>query len=512
MLFNSYEFIFLFLPLLILTISIIRKHEYGITICLIIFSSIFYAWWDIKYLLLMYFSIAVNYCIGKALFQFKAKMMLIIGISFNLLLLIIFKYSMLLINSSNQLFNLSFTIPHIILPLAISFYTFQQIAFLSDTYTGKLDEYPKPTVYCLFVIFFPQLIAGPIVHWKQVLHQYTNISKRLSWENLYIGILIFTIGLFKKVIIADTFAVHADNIFSVSDFSALTSHDAWAGTLCFGLQIYFDFSAYADMAIGLARMFGIELPINFMSPYKSRSIIEFWRRWHISLSRFLRDYLYVPLGGNRINWHRQMGNIMITMLIGGIWHGASWAFLMWGGIHGVFIVINHSWRKITQGSFKNITQTRLFSCISLLLTLLVVFLAWVPFRVNDPQQFLIIWTKILSFNDLLLLPEHYAEKLGSLSAAFESFGFQFVSREHFPITRIFAYCLLGFIAVLVLPNTAELFRPYLSGINQSNLKLYRYKFDNLVYTSPSVIFIAALTLVVCTLFLFRVIKFIYFQF
>ena len=263
MLFNSYEFIFLFLPLLLVTFTFISSNNDRIIYALILFSSAFYGWWDVKYLLLMYFSIAINYWLGKTLFINKKKSLLIIGISFNLLLLFIFKYLNLLIDTTNQLFSITLLSPQIILPLAISFYTFQQIAFLADIYSGRLDLFPKAKLYCLFVIFFPQLIAGPIVHWKQVFSQYSNITKRLSWENLYIGLLIFIVGLFKKVVIADTFAIHADNIFSVTEFNSLTSYDAWAGTLCYGLQIYFDFSAYADMAIRACSNVGNRIAYKF---------------------------------------------------------------------------------------------------------------------------------------------------------------------------------------------------------------------------------------------------------
>ena len=199
-------------------------------------------------------------------------------------------------------------------------------------------------------------------------------------------------------------------------------------------------------------MLGIELPINFMSPYKARSIIEFWQRWHITLSRFLKDYLYIPLGGNRTN--RQMINIMITMLIGGMWHGANWAFLLWGAIHGAMIVCNHMWRRIVLKKYPQLIQIKVYSAICLILTLFLVFLAWVPFRVNDPQQFLAIWSKMLSVSDLLVLPYHYEGKLGSVATQLENIGFAFTSIEQFPIARIFLYCFLGFATALLFPNTS----------------------------------------------------------
>ena len=512
MLFNSYEFIFVFLPILFVLICLTRNQHHRLISVIIFASSVFYAWWDIRYLCLMYFSIIVNFYLGKALFVRKLKPVLVLAIGFNLTLLVIFKYLMLLLSSANEFLNSGFHVPHIILPLAISFYTFQQIAFIVDTYRGNLIEYPSLKMYCLFVMFFPQLIAGPIVYSKQVFHQYKRFTENISWENIYIGILIFIIGLFKKLVIADSFAGHADSIFSIQDINQLTSLDAWAGTVCFGLQIYFDFSAYSDMAIGLGRMMGIELPVNFMSPYKSKSIIEFWRRWHITLSGFLREYVYIPLGGNRGGHWQQSLNILITMLLGGIWHGASWAFMFWGGMHGLMIVVNHLWRRLITNRFAILKTSTLYTIFCFGITLLLVFMAWVPFRINNPDEVLIVWHKMFSLSEITSLPILYEQKFGSISNFLVALGFEFNSVELFPVFKMLTDCLLGLIVCLLLPNTAELFRQYLSCQKHLDASLYYFNFKQINYQHNGILLLSTLIFIVSTLYLSRVVQFIYFQF
>ena len=261
------------------------------------------------------------------------------GIGLNLGLLAWFKYANFLAASINNLAGTSLSFGDIVLPLAISFFTFQQIAFLVDAYRGLADE-PNIGRYGLFVTFFPQLIAGPIVHHAEILPQYAQRdSIRLKADNLSIGLTIFAVGLFKKVVFADSMGAYADTVFQAAALGDTVSFvSAWAAAAAFSLEIYFDFSGYTDMAIGIARMFGVRLPLNFDSPYKSTSIIDFWRRWHITLSRFLRDYLYYPLGGNRNGTGRRYGNLMVVMLLGGLWHGAAWTFVFWGALHGLFRV------------------------------------------------------------------------------------------------------------------------------------------------------------------------------
>jgi len=350
MLFNSYQFIFLFLPITLLGFHLLGKEGYNRTAIawLVGASLFFYGWWNPAYLALILFSIVFNYGVGVSLGYApnspKKKSVLFLGVASNLGLLGYYKYANFFIENINVITGAEIVLDQIILPLAISFFTFQQIAYLVDVYRDKVKEH-NFLHYCLFVTFFPQLIAGPIVHHKEMLPQFAQaITYRLRAKHLAVGFTIFVIGLFKKVVLADGIAVYATPVFEIAEFNvALTFFEAWGGALAYSFQLYFDFSGYSDMAIGIARMFGIRLPLNFNSPYKAISIIDFWRRWHLTLSRFFRDYVYIPLGGQRKGEIRRLVNLAITMLLGGLWHGAGWTFVFWGGLHGLFLVINHIW-------------------------------------------------------------------------------------------------------------------------------------------------------------------------
>ena len=383
MLFNSYEFIAL-LTITLLLYYLIDNMVYR-RFVLIGASLIFYGWWTYGYLILLLGSIVFNFWIGHLLVSQKRKMLwLTIGLVLNLLLLAFFKYADFMISSINMLPAIDLPLFGIVLPLAISFFTFQQIAFLVDQYKGRAGHY-RFTDYLLFVSFFPQLIAGPIVHHAEMMPQF---QKRLTSSgrliNLSAGLTLFAIGLFKKTILADHFAIYADEVFSaVHGGKELAATDAWIGSIAYSLQIYFDFSGYSDMALGIARMFGIRLPLNFFSPYKARSIIDFWRRWHITLSRFLRDYLYIPLGGNRKGAPRRYANLMITMLLGGLWHGAGWTFVIWGGLHGLYLVINHVWNRLTATDHALAALAGAGRWLGPVLTFLAVVVAWVFFRAES---------------------------------------------------------------------------------------------------------------------------------
>jgi len=355
MLFNSYQFIFLFLPVTLLVFFLIgNKGHHRIALSWLVGASLFfYAWWNPAYLGLLLFSLLFNYACGVALSnkseqaQNSNRLLLFAGVAINLLLLGYYKYANFFIDNINAFSESNWHLNTIILPLAISFFTFQQVAYLVDAYRGETKEY-NFLHYALFVTFFPQLIAGPIVHHKEMLPQFAKEETyRLNKQHLAIGLTIFIIGLFKKVVIADTFAGYATPIFlGAESGETLTFFQAWEGAIAYTLQLYFDFSGYSDMAIGLARMFGIKLPLNFNAPYQACNIIDFWRRWHITLSRFLRDYLYFSLGGNRKGEFRRYINLFLTMLLGGLWHGAGWTYIAWGGLHGSYLVINHIWQKI----------------------------------------------------------------------------------------------------------------------------------------------------------------------
>ncbi len=300
------------------------------------------------------------------------KLIFIIGISINLLLLGYYKYSDFLLDTINQIFASQFPIANIVLPIGISFYTFQQIAYLSDIYTKKhINHSGGFFEYAAFVCFFPQLIAGPIVHHAEMMPQFTNKQNQvLQWDNMYKGLCFLSMGLAKKVLVADHISPLANYAFDES--TSLSFLEAIFGSIAYTLQLYFDFSGYADMAIGCALFFNITLPFNFNSPYKALSIQDFWRRWHMTLSRWLRDYLYIPLGGNKGSDARTMVNLFLTFLLGGIWHGAGWTFVLWGTLHGIALVIHRLWSKILNCNMPKF--------LAWSLTFSFVVLAWIPFR------------------------------------------------------------------------------------------------------------------------------------
>ncbi len=393
MLFNSFVFIFCFLPItLTIFFQIGGQGHHRVAISWLVGASMFfYAWWNPIYAGLILASILFNYMLGISLGNRKnaghwsSKTLLILGVILNLGLLGYFKYANFFVNNLNLVIGTNFHLEHIILPLAISFFTFQQIAYLVDAYRGETREY-NFLHYCLFVTFFPQLIAGPIVHHREMLPQFAKQAiYRLNNKHLAIGITIFTIGLFKKVVLADNIAEYSTPVFDAAlGGLGIGFFEAWTGALAYTFQLYFDFSGYADMAIGIARMFGILLPLNFNSPYSAVNIAEFWRRWHMTLSRFLRDYVYFPLGGNRKGNTRRYINLMATMLLGGLWHGAGWTFVIWGGLHGLYLVINHAWNTLQHSmGFKSNRSTILGRGIARTITFLAVVISWVFFRAES---------------------------------------------------------------------------------------------------------------------------------
>lgn len=379
MLFNSHEFIFLFLPIVWLLYLVSNRIAANSNIVLVIASLIFYGWWDIRFLPLLTGSVFVNFLLGKKVYSSvsrnddkAAKSWMWLGVSLNLFLLGFFKYTNFFLENFSFLTESGSVSINVILPIGISFFTFQQIAYLVDVKNGLRRNYGLVD-YSLFVSFFPQLIAGPIVHHQEMMPQFEK-KRRLLTDDVVVGLSLFILGLFKKVMIADNLAVFATPVFNVADAGGSVSfHEAWGAALAYSMQIYFDFSGYSDMALGLARLFGIKLPINFYSPYQAHSIIEFWRRWHITLSSFLRDYLYIGLGGNRFGALRRYLNLFVTMLLGGFWHGAGWGFVIWGALHGIYLMINHFWNHL---GFKTLRYS------GWVLTLFAVVVAWVFFRAS----------------------------------------------------------------------------------------------------------------------------------
>ena len=387
MLFNSYSFIFIFLPLTFFVYFFLNRYNKKISYYFLLISNlIFYGVWNILYLPLLIVSIAFNYYIGSEIIKHKTKKLLKNGIIVNIILLGFFKYANFLIDNINFLTNLNVKHLNIILPLAISFYTFQQIAYLVDCYRGKIKT-SNFLDYALFVTFFPQLIAGPITYFNEIIPQfYKNFFNINSFQK---GIFLFAIGLFKKVIIADTFAVWADSGFNST--MPLSFFDAWASSLSYTFQLYYDFSGYTDMAIGIALLFNIKLPINFNSPYKALSIQEFWRRWHITLSRFLKDYIYIPLGGNREGEFKTYRNLFITFLLGGIWHGAGWTFVIWGALHGFGLIIHRAWKRL---------GFTLPSILAWFITFIFINITWVFFRAKDLDNALNVLRGMVNFHSI----------------------------------------------------------------------------------------------------------------
>jgi len=392
MLFNSYEFIFLFLPIALLVFFWLAQlnHTYSAA-WLAVASIFFYGYWNVAYVGLLLLSIICNYVFGMWIAKERlkkaagdGKKLLIIAVAANLLLLGYYKYADFFLGSVNRVAGTQFSLVEIILPLGISFFTFTQIAFLVDTWQGKVREY-NFVHYTLFVTYFPHLIAGPVLHHGEMMPQFAQRSNyRINWSHVADGILLFTLGLCKKTLWADSFAPYADAVFGGVERGEIpTVYEAWSGALAYTMQIYFDFSGYTDMALGIALMFNIRLPINFNSPYKASSIIDFWRSWHMTLSRFLRDYLYIPLGGNRKGKLRRYINLMVTMLLGGLWHGAGWTFVCWGALHGLYLAINHLWREwLPAGAVRWVPS--MFSVIAGgAITFVSVVLAWVVFRSTD---------------------------------------------------------------------------------------------------------------------------------
>jgi alginate O-acetyltransferase complex protein AlgI len=394
MLFNSLEFIFGFLPIMFFIYFVLNKFRLFLAskILLVIGSLFFYSWWNIKYLPLILISMVFNFLIGRYLTRNSAyrKLVLVLGIVVNVALLGYYKYFDFFIFNINIFLENDFPLLKLALPLAISFFTFQQIAYLVDAYRHETKEY-KFLDYCLFVTFFPQLIAGPIVHHKEVMPQFKSLrTKFFNYKNVSLGLFMFFLGLFKKAVIADTFAVWANEGFNTQ--KDLSFIDAWVTSLSYTLQLYFDFSGYTDMAIGAALLFNIKLPVNFNSPYKALDIQDFWRRWHITLSRFLTHYIYIPLGGNRKGTRRTYINIFLVFLISGVWHGAGWTFIIWGIMHGLASMINRYWKNF------NIKMNRLLAWF---ITFNFVNLAWVFFRATSISDAFRVLRGMFGFNGFI---------------------------------------------------------------------------------------------------------------
>lgn len=404
MLFNSLGYIVLFLPIVLCVYLFLNKKHLvvGANIWLVVASLFFYGYLHPSFLLpLILSSICFNFAVGSGLNNLKfnskisKKALLIFGVVCNLLLLSYFKYMDFFIGNVNALFHSHIALLHIALPLGISFFTFTQTAYIVDSYQGKTKEYDFLN-YLLFVTFFPHLIAGPILHHSEMMPQFADIkTKVLRYKNVTLGLFLFIIGLFKKVVLADTFSTYVN--FGYRHDVHLSILEAWIVALSYTFQIYYDFSGYTDMALGSAKMFNIDLPINFNSPYKATSIQDFWRRWHMTLSRFLRDYVYIPIGGSKKGELKTFRNLFSTFLIGGLWHGASWMFVIWGALHGFALCLNRLWQKF---------KITIPNWINIFITFMFVNITWVFFRAENMSQAHKILTAMFDFR-YFKLPEFH---------------------------------------------------------------------------------------------------------
>jgi len=419
-LFNSAIYIFLFLPSVVVVFFMLnRLHKVVLAqFWLVLASLFFYGYWNPSYLALITISVLVNFLLGLGLqncvrglhvtesTRRYAGLLLWFGVALNLMLIGYFKYADFFITNIDVLSGAEFPLLHLLLPLAISFFTFQQIAYLVDSYQGKVEE-RNLLRYSLFVTFFPQLIAGPIVHHSEMMGQFKSLRTKVpNWKHIFIGCVIFSLGLFKKVAIADTFSTWADPGFAVVEAPGFFT--AWGTSLSYYFQLYFDFSGYTDMAIGAALLMNIHLPGNFESPYKARGIREFWQCWHMTLSRWLKQYLYIPLGGNHGSSAKVLINLLLTFVLGGLWHGAAWTFVLWGLLHGIALLVQRVWQR---------SKFSMPGPVAWLLTFLFINFSWVVFRAQSLETTGMLWKAMLDVSSIHVQTAPYLSAWTFVAAA-----------------------------------------------------------------------------------------------
>jgi D-alanyl-lipoteichoic acid acyltransferase DltB (MBOAT superfamily) len=491
MLFTAPIFLFGLLPATLLGAAIIgRLLPNGLVVWLLLASMVFYAWWSPAFLALFCLSTLANWVAGHAIARrlpltWSRWAVLVVGLIWNLGLLAYFKYADFLIGIADDIGGVHWPLRHIILPLGISFFTFQKIAYLVDIYRGKAEP-GRLLEFALFVFFFPQLIAGPIVHHAEIMPQLRILSRRYDDQQRYVddlavGFTLLLIGLVKKVVIADQLAPGASPVFELAANGCVIGFALAAqAVLSFTGQLYFDFSGYSDMAIGLARMFGVRLPANFNSPYQATSIIDFWRRWHMTLSRFLRDYLYIPLGGSRVGAVRRYGNLMIVMLIGGLWHGAGWTFVVWGGLHGLYLLVAHLWRALGPLPVQR--------WLGWALTLAGVMVAWILFRASN-----------------LATAHNLLSGLAGLHGFYSQVPFP---EKTDPIIRAVLALALAFLA----PNSQQIMRHYHVVLGAPPLPSAPWQQVIVWRPSKLAAVLSAAAIVATVLFSWKTSEFLYFQF
>jgi D-alanyl-lipoteichoic acid acyltransferase DltB (MBOAT superfamily) len=464
MLFNSYPFVFVFLPVTLAGFFLIARASHTLAAGWLTLASLaFYGWWNPAYVVLLVLSIVFNFAVGARLARLAgadraaAKRWLAFGVGVDLALLGYYKYTGFLLGNWNAITGTAMPVPDIALPLGISFFTFTQIAFLADAYQGLVREY-RPVHYALFVTYFPHLIAGPVLHHKEMMPQFGHASTyRWDWENLAVGFTVFFIGLFKKTVLADGIAEYARAPFAAAAAGqSLPLLDAWGGALAYTFQLYFDFSGYSDMAIGLSRMVGVRLPLNFDSPYKASSIIDFWRRWHMTLSRFLRDYLYIPLGGNRRGAARRYVNLAATMVLGGLWHGANWTFVVWGALHGLYLFINHAWRATRlRARLVPLAPAWARHALAVALTFLATVVGWVFFRAESLGAARAMLEGMAGLHGVVM-PYPWLGRLGGAGVWLAAHGVEFRHSTTFAGGGQVNWILIALLIVWAAPNTQQI--------------------------------------------------------
>ncbi|MDF9393249.1 MULTISPECIES: MBOAT family O-acyltransferase [Methylococcus] len=515
MLFNSYEFLFLYLPAVLAGFYGLLRRSSDLAVAWLGLASLFfYGWWNPAYVLLLLVSIGFNFLAGRRISlmsqRSRVRRWLLAGsIAADLVLLGYYKYANFFVRAVNDLAGTQWRLEEIVLPLGISFFTFTQIAFLVDAYRGRAREY-RFLPYLLFVTYFPHLIAGPILHHGEMMPQFSGAQhRRRIADDFATGLTLFLFGLFKKTVLADGIAPHAQQLFAAAQFQSPMFLESWIGALAYTFQLYFDFSGYSDMAIGLSLLFGIRLPLNFDSPYKAADLADFWRRWHMTLSRFLRDYLYIPLGGNRCAPWRHGLNLFLTMVLGGLWHGANWTYLVWGALHGAGLVIHRGWCSLRRRvGWDADPVSRPARWAGWLLTFVTVVFGWVLFRADSLATAGNILRGMLGLNGLALPAGLKDSALGGYLAA-EGWKFSESPLLHGagPVLWIVALLLVS----VALPNTNEIFARFRPSLNRARgvsdeVRFWQWRPDRGWALLSIVIGVAA----VCSIS--ELSEFIYFQF
>lgn len=541
MLFNSYEFIFLFLPITVVTFFILGNFSRTLALRWLITASLFfYAWWRPLNVLLIAPSILINFAAARGLQELltqekrrSAMALLLLGIAFNVAFLGYFKYANFFVDAVNDVFVSRFFLAHIVLPLGISFITFQKIAFLIDVHSRRVESFTLQD-YCLFVLFFPQLIAGPIVHYREMMPQFQRAPCVFNKENVAVGVTLFVFGLCKKAFLADGIAPMVTSIYDqAAAGQSISFFSAWMAAIGFTFQLYFDFSGYTDMALGIARFFGIRLPPNFNSPLRASSIIDFWLRWHMTLTRFLTAYIYNPLtlwltrrrmakglrgfGGQHTTFGAFVILLMfptiLTMCISGLWHGAGYLFILWGLLHGIFLTINHGWRVLVRKLWPDTRGSSWHAqMLGFLLTFVSVVTSMVFFRSSTMRSAIDVVKGMAGINGFELPPSAYA-RLTPIASWLHSLG---ITQGPADITfAVLAYWIvaLGAIAFFC-PNTLQIMARFEPALGVTATESYKVGAYSKLNWEPSLGWAVVMAIIagVGILHLGGVSEFLYWQF